>query len=955
MKQLKIRSIIRIGLVCVLVVFSGLAALIWQLSDEKADLLQAAEEANGISRTANRLLAATFSLSAAPSPTNLDQWLLLHAKLVLGVQTLEPMITHGPEINEIRQRTRDIALLYYHLEPPPGLDLGSDPLFARRLNLLSDRMVAEAQQIADLSQTLADHVYSHNEQLSSTLRLSQHLALLVLASLVLFMLYVARNRILKPLELIDNATKQLKLGHMNARIPALGDDELGQTADLLNQLSSSLQERIERLAESNEQVRREAEERRQSEEKLQHTLTALEQTSALLEAAGHMCGIGGWTYIPSKDKLIWSKEIYEILEAPSDFLPTVDKAMALYDPQSRELIERGLQNCLKRGEKLDVIVPINTLKGNQLWVQVYGEPRFEGGISTNPIINIAGSFQDVTRQREQEQALIHAIDLAQEANRAKGEFLANTSHEIRTPLNAIRGLAYILRQTELNTEQQELLERLEGASRTLIDLVTDILDLSKIEAGRMEVDKHPFDLYETFDDLASVLGGMPQNKQVELIVHIDHRIPNHLEGDGHKLRQILLNLGSNAMKFTAEGQVRISATAQHFGSNACTIRFEVFDTGIGMSDQTIAHLFQTFSQADTSISRRFGGTGIGLSLSQKLAKLLGSCILVQSSPGKGSVFHFDMAFDCAVEPSTGQPCTQQTVWVADHDALRLNNLTELALHHDWHVTPFASAQRLARAAEEALTQPIPENPSTLFIEERFLAELQSTPLDLLAQLARSQRIRVMLIGSHAAQQATANCPVPIAATLHRPISSLSMVRAVQPGKTGSNAKPAKGKSKDNMLSGLHILAVDDSRLNLMIVSEILRNHGAVVHKAEDGQQAIEALQRDHDQQIDLCLMDVQMPVMSGLEATRHIRRNMGLEDLPVLALTAGAMLTEHQQALDSGMNAVLTKPLDVDLVLKACLSWGHAYTMQKRSQRVLGKSAFKVLSGTSAPGTTVGG
>ena len=392
-----------------------------------------------------------------------------------------------------------------------------------------------------------------------------------------------------------------------------------------------------------------------------------------------------------------------------------------------------------------------------------------------------GLIRDITWQLEQETALRAAKEAAEAAARAKSTFLAHMSHEIRTPMNAVLGLAQLLSRQALSPEQRDLVERIQGAGQSLLGIINDILDFSKIEAGQLSLDARPFRLETLTARVASLLGATAVAKGLELRLEPPADALGPLQGDALRLEQVLINLTGNAIKFTAQGEVVIRIAPLHLGETEVRLRFAVQDTGIGISPEAQARLFDPFTQADSGISRRFGGTGLGLSISKRLVELMGGMIGVDSQPGQGSTFWFELSF------------------------------------------PRASA-----AHEVSLAPPI------------------TAP-------------------------------------------------------TGPR------------LRGLRLLAVDDSALNRDLVERALHAEGARVTLAADGQQALHLLQAAGER-FAAVLMDVQMPVMDGLTAMRLIRQELGLTDLPLLALTAGVLPDEQQAAREAGANEVLAKPLDLDLL-----------------------------------------
>ncbi|HEX4878985.1 MAG TPA: response regulator, partial [Limnobacter sp.] len=614
---------------------------------------------------------------------------------------------------------------------------------------------------------------------------------------------------------------------------------------------------------------------------------------------------------------------YRIVEADPDYVPTVEGALAMYMDEDRMTLQEALNRMAVDGGQVNLELQVRTLGGRQIWVHVYGEAEFEGhGLNRRPIM-INGAFQDITAQKQAEQELKDAREQAEKASKAKGEFLANISHEIRTPLNAIVGLGYILRQSDLNASQLDLVQKLEGAGKGLIDLVSGVLDVSKIEAGAMELEHQPFSVRGVFDALADIMAGAVAEKRLEFVLSVSPTVPDRLKGDALKLRQVLVNLAGNAVKFTENGYVKVSASVDQMDGRRCLLRLMIQDTGIGMDSSAMKRLFQSFSQADASISRRFGGTGIGLALSQKLVELMGGNISAVSAPGQGSLFSFTLPFERLDVVNQPQPRHKAQVLVVESNKPQADALADMLAFQRWDYQLFGSAA-------EALLYAPAAGVSTLYLVAQHLNDMGGE--DLIAELkcrsttAHTVPAALMLRAHDSAKAEELLHQERCDAVLLKPISHANLDRALsqlQQGaeviKTGLEQTPAQS------LSGLTVLAVDDNTLNLSIIKKILENHGAVVMLAESGAKAIDILGMPDHCHVQVCLMDVQMPEMDGMQATRWIRENMGLADLPILALTAGVLEEDHQLALNAGMNEVLMKPLQIDRVLRAVKRWGCAY------------------------------
>ena len=530
--------------------------------------------------------------------------------------------------------------------------------------------------------------------------------------------------------------------------------------------------------------------------------------------------------------------------------------------------------------------------------------------------------------------MVRATEAAEAASRAKGEFLANMSHEIRTPLHAIIGLTHLLADTPLNTRQQQLVAKSQMASQSLLGIVNNVLDLAKIEAGEMPLEAEPLRPRDLLDGVDALFRQQAEGKGVALAVELDPGLPEVLVGDALRLRQVLTNLVGNALKFTEQGQVRVSLSAMASSPtqprDTVRVRGVVRDTGVGMSPEVQARVFTPFSQADASTTRRFGGTGLGLSIVSRLIDAMGGQISVSSVAGEGSEFSFEVPLALPSNAQLGRNAARGTgleVLVVDDEPRDRQLLTDLARAFGWRADTCESGEAALAEIERRLDQ-------GKALPDAILMDWQLTGMDGLETLGKlSERlgqrhlpVSLMVTASERARLQRLDPRRLADAILTKPVNASVLFNAVNHGVVSRHGgtdrvKQAMGTPSGlvKSLPGVRLLVVDDSDINLEIARHLLEREGAMVTTASNGREALAVL-RLAPQEFDAVLMDVQMPEMDGLEATQLLRQQPSQVGLPVIALTAGALAEERRRAIEAGMNAFLTKPLDPDLMVRTVRS-----------------------------------
>jgi PAS domain S-box-containing protein len=529
--------------------------------------------------------------------------------------------------------------------------------------------------------------------------------------------------------------------------------------------------------------------------------------------------------------------------------------------------------------------------------------------------------QDISAQKRAEAFLLEARDAAQAANHSKAEFLANMSHEIRTPLNAILGLAYLLEQSNLGADADAMLVKIRSSGRSLLGIINDVLDVSKIEAGAMVVEHTWLRLQDVIDSVAATMGVAVGDKPVRLLVQPLPPGLSSIKGDALRLEQLLVNLTSNAIKFTMQGQVEVSVQPERAPDGARMLRFSVADTGIGIAASLQDAIFMPFTQADSSTTRRFGGSGLGLTICKKLVELMGGQIGMSSKVGAGSTFWFSLPLQSIADDdfSNTEIVRLDAIVACSHDGA-LANLDATGRALGWKVcavdSPQAALMELTRRAGANAGK---ELPGVVVLDwERSGSDCLAVARAI-RQIAPAAKCPVIVMASTTAAAALKREKVEgvVDALLTKPVTASTLNNAAVAARRhrGNAILPlAPPQAARAELAGLRILVVDDSDINRDVAQRILQDKGATVALAEDGQRAIAWLLADAGT-VDLVLMDVQMPVMDGIEATRQLRAMPRFASLPIVALTAGAFRSHHEAARAAGMTHFVTKPFDVPLTV----------------------------------------
>lgn len=639
---------------------------------------------------------------------------------------------------------------------------------------------------------------------------------------------------------------------------------------------------------------------------------------------------GLWDWYLDSDQLICNSAYYTMLGYKDDEYPAlISNFLSMLHPEDHDRVMDYIEQYIQQAKgSYSIEFRMRSKKGEYRWILSRG--RIVEFNSAGKPKRMLGTHKDITVHKLNEVALLEAKQDAESANLYKSEFLANMSHEIRTPMNAIIGMLQLAQRTQLTEQQKDYLEKAGFSAQSLLRIINDILDFSKIEAGKLELEKVSFPIDKVLDHAINLNAQRAQEKGVELLLYSPLPQGLCLEGDPLRLGQVLINLLSNSVKFTQEGEIELGCEEVKQLGDRVSLKFWVRDTGIGISKEQQAKLFDAFSQADGSTTRKYGGTGLGLSISKHLVSMMGGEMSIHSELNHGSTFSFTVSFKLAPSESlvpmvVPEQLNHLKVLVVDDNSTALEIYSSVMKSFHFNVDT-------ADSGASALSQ-IAQQDYDLVLLDWMMPNMDGLQVidnidDMLVDGRITRRPKILLMTAYAAEPLQVQLDgIDVVTTLQKPFKAsdlfdhiITAFRQPQPPVTIEmeaieESEPEATEASESKGS---VLLVEDNFINQQVATELLKSAGYEVELAENGQQAIEMVNKGS---YDVVLMDIQMPVMDGLTATKALRQHYSLDELPIIAMTAHAMSGDKEKSLAAGMNDHITKPIMLPELFETLAHW----------------------------------
>ena len=723
------------------------------------------------------------------------------------------------------------------------------------------------------------------------------------------------------LEVSEVAGRVSREEDYSLRALAHSNDEVGILVRAFNQMLERIQQRDLALKHANEDLETRVQQRtaalQQEILERKQVENELRRKTAFLEAQTNATVDGILVVSPENKRLLHNQQLVKQWNVPQEIITDQDD-QSLFD---------YVLNLTKDPEQFKERVRYLNQHPNEI---SRDELEFKNGLVLDrysaPVLGQDGqyygrvwTFRDITQRKQTEAALLHAKIAAEAANRAKSEFLANMSHEIRTPLNGVIGMTELALDSKPDPVQREYLETIKYSAETLLTVINDVLDFSKIEAGKLDLDAFDFNLRDALEETLKPLALRADEKRIELLCEIASDVPEMVQGDASRLRQVVLNFLGNAIKFTHQGEVALKVEVEAHEHDHHLIRFTVRDTGIGIPPEKRESIFEPFTQADASTTRKYGGTGLGLTISARLVSMMGGKIWFESEVGKGTQFHFTARLKALARHEQSEMAIPaeilrgMSVLIVDDNATNRRILREMLAR--WEMCSH-EADSGAQALLQLIAAQAAGNPYRLILTDMHMPNMDGfTLVEQLRQIPGLSTLAIMMLTSAGHLGDAERCKkLGITSYLVKPVRKLELLNSILKivGQTDS-VRPCAGSVHEveaPIGAALHILLAEDNRVNQTVATRILEKMGHSVVLANNGKEALSALATE---KFDLVFMDLQMPEMDGLSATRSIREQekQTHSHLPIIAMTAHALKGDRERCLEGGMDGYVSKPINV--------------------------------------------